>query len=101
LLAAHIFFDDAFVIGEDRVNYVINSFVKDLVEVMPEACALVHETESSNLLSPPKKYATPYGGRLVWTLPGKTKIICHLKDKNKIRHRKRWSQVQNHLLHMI
>ena len=27
--------------------------------------------------------------RLVWTLPGKTKIVCHLKDKEKIRHKKR------------
>ena len=40
----------------------------------------------------PVKYPTPYGGRLIWTLPGGTKIICHLKDKNKIRHKKRWSQ---------
>ena len=27
--------------------------------------------------------------RLVWTLPGKTKIVCHLKDKKKIRNKKR------------
>ena len=40
----------------------------------------------------PEMYPTPYGGRLIWTLPGKTQIICHLKDKNKIRHKKRWSQ---------
>ena len=43
-------------------------------------------------MRPPKKYPTPYGGRLVWTLPGKTKIVCHLKDKSVIRHKKRWSQ---------
>ena len=43
-------------------------------------------------IPPPTKYATPYGGRLIWILPGQTKIICHLKDKNKIRHKKRWSQ---------
>ena len=30
-------------------------------------------------IKPCKKYPTPYGGRLVWTLPGKTKIVCHLK----------------------
>ena len=41
----------------------------------------------------PIRYATPYGGRLIWTLPGNTKVICHLKDKNKIRHKKRWSQI--------
>ena len=27
----------------------------------------------------PEKYETPYGGRLVWTLPGSTQVICHLK----------------------
>ena len=41
---------------------------------------------------PPRKIPTPYGGRLVWTLPGKTKVVAHLTDKRKIRHKKRWSQ---------
>lgn len=40
----------------------------------------------------PVKVDTPYGGRLIWTLPGRTKMIAHLKNKNKIRHKKRWSQ---------
>lgn len=44
-------------------------------------------------MRPPKKIPTPYGGRLIWTLHGKTKIVCHLKDKEKIRRKKRWSQV--------
>ena len=47
----------------------------------------------------PVKYVTPYGGRLEWTLPGKNKLVAHLKDKKKIRHRKRWSQVNNHRFH--
>ena len=41
----------------------------------------------------PTKIPTPYGGRLVWELPGKTKIYCHLKDERKIRIKKRWSQI--------
>ena len=41
----------------------------------------------------PIKVPTPYGGRLVWIMPGNNKIIVHLKDRDKIRHRKRWSQV--------
>ena len=44
-------------------------------------------------LEPPVKIPTPYGGRLEWTMPGDNKIVCHMKDKNKIRHRKRWSQI--------
>jgi hypothetical protein len=41
----------------------------------------------------PERIATPYGGRLIWTMPGENKIIAHLKDSAKIRHKKRWSQV--------
>ena len=44
-------------------------------------------------VAPPIKYPTPYGGRLEWTCPGGNKIVAHLKDKVKIRHKKRWSQV--------
>lgn len=45
------------------------------------------------MLNPPQKYVTPYGGRLEWKLPGENKLVVHLKDKDKIRHKKRWSQV--------
>ena len=45
-------------------------------------------------IAKPKKIPTPYGGRLIWKLPGGNVIIAHLKDKAKIRHRKRWSQVR-------
>ncbi|XP_047000975.1 chitin synthase chs-2 isoform X1 [Schistocerca americana] len=88
----HIFFDDAFEISDESDDdNVVNRFVKLLVDTIDEAASLVHETRIR--VRPPKKYPTPYGGRLVWTLPGKTKMIAHLKDKSKIRHRKRWSQV--------
>ncbi|XP_067001404.2 chitin synthase chs-2 isoform X2 [Anabrus simplex] len=88
----HIFFDDAFEISDDNDDEsVVNRFVKLLVSTIDEAASLVHETRIR--VRPPKKYPTPYGGRLVWTLPGKTKMIAHLKNKEKIRHRKRWSQV--------
>lgn len=65
--------------------------MKLLVGTLDEAASDVHQTRMH--VRAPKKYPTPYGGRLVWTLPGKTKMIAHLKDKSKIRHRKRWSQV--------
>lgn len=41
----------------------------------------------------PEKTVTPYGGRLTLIMPGHTHMVVHLKDKNKMRHRKRWSQV--------
>ncbi|XP_011866715.1 PREDICTED: uncharacterized protein LOC105561386 isoform X3 [Vollenhovia emeryi] len=88
----HIFFDDAFELSDhDENESQVNRFVKLLVGTVDEAASDVHKTRMH--VRAPKKYPTPYGGRLVWTLPGKTKMIAHLKDKSKIRHRKRWSQV--------
>jgi chitin synthase len=66
--------------------------VKQLVEVMDDAASHVHQKIIK--VKDPKRIATPYGGRLEWSLPGQTKLIAHLKDKTKIRHRKRWSQVR-------
>ena len=45
------------------------------------------------MVDDPIKIPTPYGGRLAWLLPGKNRFIVHMKDKNLIRHKKRWSQV--------
>ncbi|KAL7298109.1 hypothetical protein TKK_0009113 [Trichogramma kaykai] len=88
----HIFFDDAFELADhDENESQVNRFVKLLVGTLDEAASDVHQTRMH--VRAPKKYVTPYGGRLAWTLPGKTKMIAHLKDKSKIRHRKRWSQV--------
>ncbi|XP_051811506.1 chitin synthase chs-2-like [Acanthochromis polyacanthus] len=36
---------------------------------------------------------TPYGGRLVVTMPHGNNIVVHFKDKELIRHKKRWSQI--------
>lgn len=90
--SAHIFLDDAFEISDHSDDdSQVNRFVKLLVDTIDEAASEVHQTNIR--IRPPKKYPAPYGGRLTWVLPGKTKMICHLKDKAKIRHRKRWSQV--------
>ncbi|XP_032363513.1 chitin synthase chs-2-like [Etheostoma spectabile] len=40
-----------------------------------------------------KIVTTPYGGRLVVTMPHGNSIMVHFKDKELIRHKKRWSQV--------
>ncbi|XP_033728979.1 chitin synthase chs-2-like [Pecten maximus] len=88
----HIFFDDAFDShDEDGTEYFANEFVQLLVNVMDIAASAVH----GNVIRvpPPTKIPTPYGGQLIWRLPGGNKLIAHLKDKAKIRHRKRWSQV--------
>ncbi|XP_023932322.1 uncharacterized protein LOC106176561, partial [Lingula anatina] len=88
----HIFFDDAFTPHADgNSNYTVNDFVKLLVRVVDIAASSIHRIPMS--ITPPTKIPTPYGGRLVWLLPGGNKLVAHLKDKAKIRHRKRWSQV--------
>ena len=47
------------------------------------------------IIKDPVIVPTPYGGRLEWDLPSGTRLIAHLKDKVKIRHKKRWSQVSH------
>jgi hypothetical protein len=95
--SANIFFDDAFVLRKPEneqdtsEDIILNQFVIMFVNTIEKAAREVHSTDVQ--LNRPVKYPTPYGGRLVWTLPGKTKLIVHLKDKDKIRHKKRWSQV--------
>ncbi|KAH0563605.1 hypothetical protein KQX54_002973 [Cotesia glomerata] len=66
----------------------VNDYVKSLMKVIKISVEMLGVCANS-----PIKYPAPYGGRFEWTLPGKTRLIVHLKDKNKIRHRKRWSQV--------
>ncbi|KAM3718282.1 Chitin synthase [Dirofilaria immitis] len=87
---AHIFFDDAFDINEYG-EPVINKYVKQLIDKIDEAASALHQTDMR--LRPPKKISTPYGGRLNYIMPGKNRLMIHLKDKQKIRIRKRWSQV--------
>lgn len=88
----HIFFDDAFELSDDDDEQMqVNRFVKQLVDAINIAASNVHQCDIR--LRPPKKYPTPYGGRLEWIMPGQNKLVAHLKDKIKIRHRKRWSQV--------
>lgn len=92
LFLAHVFFDDAFVRkNKDDNDPHVNDYVLQLASALDRAASTVHETHIR--LRPPILYITPYGGRAVWTLPGKTKMIVHLKDKTKIRAKKRWSQV--------
>jgi len=87
----HIYFDDAFELSDVSDDWMqVNTFVRMFVNCVDEAGSYIHQTNIR--LRPPKKVPTPYGGRLIYTLPGKTKMIIHLKDKSKIRHKKRWSQ---------
>ncbi|XP_050401399.1 chitin synthase chs-2 isoform X2 [Patella vulgata] len=87
---ANIFFDDAMELN-NKGEWMANIFVNQLVDLVDDAASAIHESEIK--LMAPVKIPTPYGGRLVWTLPGGNLLIAHLKDRLKIRHKKRWSQV--------
>jgi chitin synthase len=88
----HIFFDDCMErSAEVKDEFIVNQFVRLLV-VSVEEWGRKWYGQRQFTIGPPVVIPTPYGGRLVWRLPGGTQIICHLKDKNKIRHKKRWSQ---------
>ena len=68
----------------------MNDYVVDLINTVDD---YGRKWYSKVTMKPPEKISTPYGGRLTWTLPNKSQIVCHLKDKEKIRHKKRWSQI--------
>ncbi|CAF1289999.1 unnamed protein product [Adineta steineri] len=86
----HIFFDDA-TEEDDNNEQVPNRFVQQLLGVVDRAATAIHQCPMK--IPPPFKTPTPYGGRLTWVLPGGNFLIAHIKDKTKIRHKKRWSQV--------
>ncbi|CAF0924460.1 unnamed protein product [Rotaria sordida] len=86
----HIFFDDAME-EDDNNEQVPNKFVQQLLGVVDRAATAIHQCPMK--IPPPFKTPTPYGGRLTWILPGGNFLIAHIKDKTKIRHKKRWSQV--------
>ncbi|XP_062614047.1 chitin synthase chs-2-like [Saccostrea cucullata] len=92
----HIFFDDAF---KPRMNKTgtkqlkgieVNDYVKTLESVIPKTAKSIY---GGFELDEVKRYETPYGARFEWELLTSQKLVVHLKDKTKIRNRKRWSQV--------
>lgn len=54
--------------------------------------SLLHETLKIDL-SDGQKWETPYGMQFGWELPGGMPFNVHLKDPNKVKKKKRWSQV--------
>nr|XP_055030531.1 chitin synthase chs-2-like [Misgurnus anguillicaudatus] len=92
----HMLFDDAF----KDVNNTrhANEYAETLVDVVKEVYTIFSEEEKCVFkqrppLPPQKIIETPYGGRLEYTLPKGNLLTVHLKDKKKIRHKKRWSQI--------
>ncbi|KAL4234691.1 hypothetical protein ACF0H5_006332 [Mactra antiquata] len=90
----HVVFDDAFEIDNERNQEIPNMYVNQFIECLDEAATSVLGSDiKSEWNNRPVSCIMPYGGRLTWTLPGKTKMVIHMKNKNKIRRGKRWSQI--------
>ncbi|XP_062569276.1 chitin synthase chs-2-like [Saccostrea cucullata] len=85
-LEAHILFDDAF---NKKGN--VNDFVETFASVINESASAVHGEAFE--LEKPFIFPTVYGGQVIYRMPGGNLMFIHLKDKSKIRHKKRWSQV--------
>ncbi|MBN3309168.1 CHS6 synthase, partial [Amia calva] len=92
---AHIFFDDAFMEVEElgKKKRCVNEYAEDLVDVIKEVYTIFNSTNYLQEAGHQKIIQTPYGGRLCYTLPQENPLIIHFKDKEQIRHKKRWSQI--------
>ncbi|KAL6466367.1 hypothetical protein MHYP_G00241710 [Metynnis hypsauchen] len=93
---SHIYFDDAFKKKDNERR--VNEYAETLAEVIKEVYILFSEEGTSsfrerNPLPDQKLIQTPYGCRLQYTLPQGNTLIVHFKDKHRIRHKKRWSQI--------
>jgi chitin synthase len=73
----HIVFDDAF-----NKDGSLNAFVHQLISLLQRRHIQLQE------MSP-----APFGGQLIWKLDQGTKVHVYLKDKTKVRIKKRWSQL--------
>uniref|UniRef100_A0A8C9S1A1 chitin synthase n=1 Tax=Scleropages formosus TaxID=113540 RepID=A0A8C9S1A1_SCLFO len=98
---SHIYFDDAFQEVEGSKERHINEYAETLVVVIKEVYIIFKKMAR---IPNQEIIRTPYGGRLRYTLPHGNILNVHFKDKNLIRHKKRWSQVslkKKHKLNII
>ncbi|XP_038158757.1 chitin synthase chs-2-like isoform X1 [Cyprinodon tularosa] len=95
---AHIYFDDAFErVGRDQ-DPDLNPYAKDLVRIITEVYGIFKNLDKTffevqQQIPDQAIIETPYGARLVFEMPHGNYIIVHFKDKEKIRKKKRWSQI--------
>ncbi|XP_066506270.1 chitin synthase 1 [Hoplias malabaricus] len=85
----HIYVDDAFRKDKDTEIKLVNSYVDDLIHVVTEVYRVFTNKEPDEV----SIIETPYGGRLEFVLPEGNMLYIHLKDKELIRNKKRWSQI--------
>ncbi|XP_052791808.1 chitin synthase chs-2-like [Mya arenaria] len=94
-IEVQIVFEDAFCSTKNgrEVNEYLLQFMSCLQKAVGSVLK-VKELVKWNKTFQRKVVQTPYGGQFVLQLPGGTQMTVHLKDKKKIRARKRWSQLK-------
>uniref|UniRef100_A0A671KY75 chitin synthase n=1 Tax=Sinocyclocheilus anshuiensis TaxID=1608454 RepID=A0A671KY75_9TELE len=85
----HIYVDDGFMIEKDTEKKLVNTYVCDLIQVIMEVYRVFTNKEPDEV----SIIETPYGGRLVIVMPEGNMLYIHIKDKELIRNKKRWSQI--------
>uniref|UniRef100_A0A672R8E9 chitin synthase n=1 Tax=Sinocyclocheilus grahami TaxID=75366 RepID=A0A672R8E9_SINGR len=85
----HIYVDDGFMIEKDTEKKLVNTYVCDLIQVIMEVYRVFTNKEPDEV----SIIETPYGGRLVIVMPEGNMLYIHVKDKELIRNKKRWSQI--------
>ncbi|XP_052793269.1 chitin synthase chs-2-like [Mya arenaria] len=93
-IEVQIVFDDAFC--STKNGREVNEYLLQFMSCLQKAVGSVlkdKELLEWNKTFQKKVVQTPYGGQFILQLPGGTQMTIHLKDKKKIRPRKRWSQV--------
>ncbi|KAM7406249.1 hypothetical protein PAMP_000637 [Pampus punctatissimus] len=85
----HIYVDDAFMTEKDTGKRLVNSYVNDLIHVVVEVYRVFTNKEPDDV----SIIEAPYGGRLMFVMPEGNMLYIHLKDKELIRNKKRWSQI--------
>uniref|UniRef100_A0A3B3UA71 chitin synthase n=1 Tax=Poecilia latipinna TaxID=48699 RepID=A0A3B3UA71_9TELE len=83
---AHIYFDDAFENAKGNQDRHLNTYAKNL-NLDKTFFGVQQQIPDQSIIE------TPYGARLVVEMPHGNNIVVHFKDKQKIRNKKRWSQV--------
>lgn len=85
----HVLFDDAIHCNPITKEIVPNKYLGMFCDEMK---SLMVSYSPGASLEDAEIMKTPYGGLIVWMLPGGSVLFCHLKEKAVIKNKKRWSQ---------
>ncbi|KAK0148640.1 Chitin synthase chs-1 [Merluccius polli] len=85
----HIYVDDSYFTEKESDKRLVNEYVDILIHVVIEVYRVFTNKEPDDVAI----IETPYGGRLMFVMPEGNMLYVHLKDKELIRNKKRWSQI--------